>query len=324
MSTYHVPVMASQALDLLRVRGGGIYVDATLGGGGHSRAIMNKCPDITLYGFDRDPQAIEAADLALADGWDSISKKVASGERPYVLINDNFNSMRTRLALQRVKLIDGIIFDLGVSSHQIDEPTRGFSFENDAPLDMRMDTRQAYNAWNVVNELPERQLELIFRQYGEEFHSRRIARAIVKQRSKTPVNSTLQLAAIIANNVSGNPKEITKSKARIFQSIRIHLNQELDALQTALRDAINILRPGGRIVVLSYHGLEDRMVKNEFRNASGICLCPPESPQCICTNRPKVKILTPRPLIADEDEIRHNARARSAKLRAAEKTQGES
>jgi len=313
MSQYHVPVMLSQTLDFLQVRAGGTYVDATVGGGGHSRAIMSNCGHIRLFCFDRDPQAIVESKAALSEWDDQVT-----------LINENFYMIRTYLALNKVKGIDGIVFDLGVSSHQIDSIQRGFSFEGDAPLDMRMDTRQAYNAWNVVNELPERQLELVFRQYGEENHSRRIALAIVKERTKSAICSTSQLAEIIGKNVKGSPKDVIKSKARIFQSIRIYLNQELDALQVALRDAINILKPGGRIVVLSYHSLEDRLVKQQFRNTSGVCKCPLESPQCMCDIQPKIKILTSRPVTVKEDEIERNSRARSAKLRAAERVQGES
>ncbi len=313
MSTFHDPVMLRQTLDLLHIRSGGIYVDATLGGGGHSKGILSECPSIRLYGFDRDQEALGEASVVLKQWQDRIT-----------LIHENFMKMRFILALQQIKSVDGILFDLGISSHQIDDASRGFSFESDAPLDMRMDSRLAYNAWNVVNESNERQLELIFRQYGEERNSRQIARAIIQERISNGINTTLQLAAIIEKTVRGNPKEVTKCKARIFQSIRIHLNGELDALQTALRDGINILNPGGRIVVISYHSLEDRMVKQEFRNASGICHCPPKSPKCICANKTKIKIMTLRPIEADETEVKHNSRARSAKLRAAERVMGES
>ncbi len=308
MSQYHNPVMLKECVEFLNIRKGGIYVDATLGGGGHSLAIISKHPDVQLYAFDQDAEAIEHAGQVLQDYSDRVS-----------LIHCNFRDLRTVLALRKIKTVDGILFDLGVSSHQFDDKSRGFSFESDNPLDMRMDKRQETTARDLINELSTSELVKIFKEYGEERHSTRIARAIEKARTARPLETTQELASIVESVLGGNPKDVIKSKARIFQSLRIYLNRELDILESTIKDSINILAPGGRIVILSYHSLEDRCVKNLFRNAAKGCVCPPQVMKCICNKKPLLKVITTKPLEATVEEIKENSRSRSAKLRAAEK-----
>lgn len=310
MSQYHIPVMADTCLQLLNLRAGGLYVDATLGGGGHALAMYQKQPEIRLFAFDQDAQAIDEAGKVLAD-YDP------------VLINANFRQLRTALAYNKVKGIDGILFDLGVSSHQLDCTERGFSFDREAPLDMRMDTGQAFSAAELVNSYDVQALSKIFKDYGEENAAGRIARAIDKERAKGEIRSTAQLARVIETVAGTGSKESLKTKVRIFQAIRIAVNDELGVLSYALSDAINLLNPGGRIVVMSYHSLEDRIVKNTFRMAATGCICPPAMIHCVCDHKKQLKILNTKPLSASETETKENTRSRSAKLRAAEKLMGE-
>ena len=306
MSNYHQPVMVKTCLEMLQLKAGGIYVDATLGGGGHALAMYEAEPEIKLYAFDQDADAIAESKEKLAD-YDP------------VLIQANFRDLRTSLAYNKVKGIDGILFDLGVSSHQIDEAERGFSFDRDAALDMRMDQGQELTAGQVVNESSYNELRRIFREYGEEQSAGRIARAIEHARESEAIATTKDLAAIIEGVVGVGSKESLKTKVRIFQALRIFVNDELKALSSALTDAINLLNPGGRIVVMSYHSLEDRIVKNLFRLEATDCICPPIIINCVCEHKSKLKIITKRPLTTDAEEISSNVRSRSAKLRAAEK-----
>jgi len=312
MSVFHTPVMVAECIRLLGLKAEGVYVDATCGGGGHSLAMLKAEPKIKLFCFDQDASAIREAKNTLAREGEGQS---STAEVEFV--QTNFVKVRTELALRKIKGIDGILFDLGVSSHQIDSGERGFSFDKDAPLDMRMDTGQTYSAFNAVNELDARALGKIFRNYGEENHSLRIAKAI--EASPKPINTTRELAKIIESVVGSGTKESLKSKVRIFQALRIHVNGELDCLSQAVTDAINLLNPTGRIVVLSYHSLEDRIVKQAFRLAAQECICPPAIINCVCNHRRQLKYLTRRPLTASEEELSINVRSRSAKLRAAEK-----
>ena len=307
MKPYHVPVMVKECIEFLHLKNGGIYVDATLGGGGHSKAMLEANPTINLYGLDQDIEAIEQATIVLEPWADQVC-----------IIQNNFTALRTELALRKIKGIDGILFDLGVSSHQIDQASRGFSFDGDAELDMRMDQESELSAFKIVNELEMYDLTKIIKDYGEELYAKRIARAIVEARELAEIKSTKQLADIVESCVKSG-KESVKSKARVFQAIRIHVNSELDVLQSALADSIHILNPGGRIVVMSYHSLEDRIVKQAFKTASTGCDCPPQAPMCFCNKVPIMKSLTRRPILASESEIENNSRSRSAKLRAAEK-----
>lgn len=309
MSTYHQPVMANTCIQQLRLKAKGIYVDATLGGAGHALAMYQREPQIRLYAFDQDADAIFEARQRLA-AYDP------------VLIQANFRDLRTSLAYNKVKSIDGILFDLGVSSHQLDDAQRGFSFDKDAALDMRMNRAQELTAGQVVNESSLGTLRRIFKEYGEDQAFGRIARAIERARAEKTIATTKDLATIIESVVGIGSKESLKTKVRIFQALRIFVNDELEALSAALKDAINLLNPGGRIVVMSYHSLEDRIVKNIFKLEATDCICPPAIINCICGHKSKLKIITKRPLMADSEEISSNVRSRSAKLRVAEKKKG--
>ncbi|MCB5234965.1 MAG: 16S rRNA (cytosine(1402)-N(4))-methyltransferase RsmH [Candidatus Cloacimonetes bacterium] len=306
MTQYHLPVLANQCAEYLNLRPGGIYVDATVGGGGHSLKFFEIEPKIRLFAFDQDDEALTHAG------------KVLEKHNP-VFIKSNFRHLRTELALRKISNIDGILFDLGVSSHQLDEAERGFSFDKEAALDMRMDRESELSAKQVINEYDARELRRIFKEYGEDNLAGRIAKAIEQERSNKKIESTGELAKIIEQVAGKGSKESLKTKVRIFQALRIYVNDELDALSFALQDAINILAPGGRIVVLSYHSLEDRIVKNIFRTAEQDCLCPPEIIKCICDHKSQLKVLTKKPVLAGEEELEQNIRSRSAKLRAAEK-----
>lgn len=298
--------MVSECLQHLNLRSGKTYVDATLGGGGHSLAMLSQQPGISLYAFDQDEQALQEAMGHLEAG-------------KATLIKANFKHLRTQLAYHKVKQIDGILFDLGVSSHQLDDAQRGFSFDKPAPLDMRMDRDLELSAREAVNTLSARELSRIFKEYGEELAAGRIARAIEKAREDKEIASTSDLARIIESVAGTGSKESLKTKVRVFQALRIYVNDELACLKTALKDAINILAPGGRIVVLSYHSLEDRIVKNTFRETAKGCICPPSIITCVCQHQQQLRLLTSRPITASDQELKDNVRSRSAKLRAAEK-----
>jgi 16S rRNA (cytosine1402-N4)-methyltransferase len=307
LASYHTPVLREEALSLLITTTGGVYVDATLGGGGHAEAILQRLdPTGILTALDTDPDAIQLAAARLAP----------FGERA-ILVHDNFRNISSVLAQRGFQQVNGMLFDLGVSSYQIDEPSKGFSFRADERLDMRMDRRQALDACQVVNRYDERELAEIMWKYGEERASRAIARTIVRHRKRSAIETTGQLAAIVESVVGD--RFLVKSLARVFQALRIEVNNELENLQAALDQAIPILSPGGRMVVISYHSLEDRIVKETFKRAaaksspSGNKLVPDVKLE------PRLKILTKKPVQASPMEKQNNPRARSAKLRAAEK-----
>ncbi len=311
MRNYHKPVMVSECLSYLALKPGGVYVDATLGGGGHSLAMLSSCANIRLYGIDQDDDALDRAEAVLREHSDRVT-----------LLKGNFEQLRTLLAYERVGQIDGILYDLGVSSHQLDEESRGFSFDREAGLDMRMDRDQELTAEEIVNEMDVRELGRVIHDYSDELSAGRIARAIDKARQSGRIRTTTQLAGIIESVVGAGTKESLKTKVRVFQALRICVNRELNILGPSLKDAINILKPQGRIVVMSYHSLEDRIVKNVFRDAATGCKCPPRIMDCVCGETKKIKILTSRPLSASDAELAENSRSRSAKLRAAEKIGG--
>jgi len=313
MNQFHLPVMAAQCVQFLAPRPGGVYVDATVGGGGHSLALLKAEPQIRLFAFDQDEEAIAQA----AEKLDAYRDRVD-------IIKSNFSRLRTELALRRIKSIDGIIFDLGVSSHQLDNAARGFSFDQEAELDMRMDRSQSLTAAMVVNTLPQAELARIFKEYGEEQNAARIARAIVAARKKKPLRTTMELARLIEAVAGKGSRDSLKTKVRIFQSLRIQVNRELEVLEPTLKDAINLLTTGGRIVVLSYHSLEDRIVKNTLRAAASGCNCPPNVLTCVCGRTKRLKLLSKRAIVASVGEVEENNRSRSARLRAAEKIKGES
>lgn len=308
---HHVPIMVSEVTKLLSPARGGLFVDGTLGGGGHSEAILKLLPKTgRLIGIDRDETALAAASARLAPFSDR-----------FTAIHGNFFHMKSLLLQRGIAKADGILLDLGVSSYQLDEPSRGFSYKAEAPLDMRMDQTAALTAADVVNGYPEKELTRIFRDYGEERFSPLIARRIVEKRSEKPIGTTTELADIIAGAIPSKfrYKEQQHPARRCFQAIRIEVNGELQGLREAVDSCIDLLSPGGRIVILTFHSLEDRIVKTAFRTAENPCVCPPKSPQCVCGRTPYGKILTKHPLTASEAEQQENSRSACCKLRALEK-----
>jgi len=303
---YHIPVMVNEVMDNLVFNPDGIYVDATTGGGGHSHAILSVISDRgKLLGIDLDTDALAYAAQRLADF------------KNYANFNVGFDQVDFILESEEIAGIDGILYDLGVSSYQIDKDHKGFAFMQDSPLDMRFSRYQKLTAEMVLNEYEEQALADIFHQYGEERRSRLIAAKIVEKRVQVPFKNTAQLSDLIAAVVPG--KHLTKTLARVFQSIRIEVNDELGRLQRSLNTVFPFLKPGGRMVVISYHSLEDRLVKNFFKEKSTGCICPPEFPVCKCDHHPELKVLTKKVITPSAEEVKNNPRARSAKLRAAEK-----
>lgn len=310
MDVFHRPVMVAEIIASLRCRAGAVYVDGTLGGGGHAEAILeNTAPDGLLIGIDADGDALREAGRRLE----------RFGARK-ILVKGNFANMETILAGMNIGEVDGILLDLGVSSHQLDTAERGFSFTLDAPLDMRMDRSRGIGACELINTLSGDELARIIRDYGEERMAKRIARAIVESRTVSPLRTTAQLAAVVAGAVPGQRGPVRIHPAtRTFQALRIAVNDELASLRKAVAAGAERLREGGRFSVIAFHSLEDRIVKNAFRAAEKGCLCPPDLPVCACGGKPKLKVITRKPVVPGEAEIRDNPRARSAKLRTAER-----
>jgi len=306
VAAYHVPVMAQEICDKLLINPNGNYLDGTLGGGGHAEFLLEKLnPSACYIAIDRDAEALAFAAERL--------KRFSN----VVYYQGLFSEMDAALQKAEVESVDGILLDLGVSSHQIDSDGRGFAFRSGNALDMRMNTEDTLTAADVLNTYDVKELTAIFKQYGEERHSGRIAREIVKRRSSEEIVKSNQLMDIIQRCVPG--KFLTKSYARIFQALRIEVNRELYVLEEALENSLHILKPGGRIAVLSYHSLEDRIVKNFIRRQENPCTCPPEIPYCVCGKKPQLKKLKPAFISAGAEEIKKNPRARSAKLRVGEK-----
>jgi len=307
----HLSVLPNEVLHFLNPKQGGCYLDGTLGGGGHSALIAEQClpGGGMLVGIDRDQAALKAAGERLSVFGDGVR-----------LVHGDFSAVDSHLAALGIQLLDGFILDLGVSSHQLDSGERGFSFLQDAPLDMRMDVSRGETAADLVNELPEQELERIIKEYGEERWAKRVAAFIVNARSVAPIETTLQLVDVIKGAIpKAKWEERIHPATRTFQGIRIAVNHELESLEQGLRSAIDHLKPGGRGVVISFHSLEDRIVKHVFRDYASGCTCPRNLPVCCCGNRPKVRVLTGKPVMAGTEEIERNPRARSAKLRAVEK-----
>jgi 16S rRNA (cytosine1402-N4)-methyltransferase len=310
MVSFHTPVMLEKVLQSLRCKPGGIYVDGTLGSGGHARAILeNTAPDGLLIGIDRDDDALLESEKRLQP----------FGQRK-ILIKGNFADIGEILTNLNIRKVDGILLDLGVSSHQLDTADRGFSFSLDAPLDMRMDQSSRYRAYDLVNLSPEKELRKVIRDYGEEPMAGRIARAILAKRASAPIRTTIELADVVCRAVrrQGVRKKVHPA-TRTFQAIRIAVNQELSNLSTAMDAGIDQLGRGGRFSIISFHSLEDRIVKETFRSREGRCQCPPGLPVCQCQREAKLRVLTRKPLRPEADESETNPRARSARLRTAEK-----
>ena len=303
---YHEPVMLKEVIDSLLVSRTGVYVDGTVGGGGHSYEIL-KQTDAFLVGIDCDQQALSFAEQRLAQ----------FGSRK-VLVKANFADLEKVLKNLNIEKVDGVLLDLGVSSHQLTTADRGFSFSQQAPLDMRMDRSLKLSAYDIVNSFAQNELEKIIRFYGEERMAARIARAISKRRQESPVETTTQLAAIVASSMPANMKwHKIHPATKTFQAVRIAVNKELDNIKPAMDAAVEALKTGGRLCLISFHSLEDRIVKNEFRNLAGGCVCPKDIPFCVCRREAKIKILTKKPIVPAAEEIAANPRARSAKLRVA-------
>jgi 16S rRNA (cytosine1402-N4)-methyltransferase len=311
METFrHLSVLPEEVIQFLNPQPHGVYLDGTLGGGGHAGLILQRCtPGGMLIGIDQDGEALQAARQQLAEFGTAVQ-----------LVHGNFGELEQHLDKLGITALDGFILDLGVSSHQLDSAGRGFSFQQDAPLDMRMDTSCGETAADLLNELPELELERIIREYGEDRWAKRIAAFIVRARQEAPFVTTLQLVDIIKGAV---PKakwdERIHPATRTFQAIRIAVNRELENLKKGLQAALERLKPEGRGVVISFHSLEDRIVKHIFREYATGCTCPRNFPVCACNKTPRVRILTGRPVTATRQELETNHRSRSAKLRAVEK-----
>lgn len=308
MAFTHVTVLREEAVRHLNVRPGGIYVDGTIGGGGHAEAILSAAPGVRLIGIDRDPAALAAAKDRLS-AWDG----------QVLLHRANYADMADVLAATNTPAVDGVLLDLGVSSPQFDEGERGFSYQQDAPLDMRMDPAQQLTAADLVNTASEQELTRILREYGEERWAARIAAFIVKSRTRGPVATTTQLAAIVKDAIPAAARRQGPHPARrTFQALRIAVNDELGSLQQGLVAAVDVLAASGRLAVITFHSLEDSMVKLFMRKEQKPCVCRPELP-CVCGKQPRLRVVTPKGVKPSPAEVAHNPRSRSATLRVAER-----
>ncbi|WP_415945743.1 16S rRNA (cytosine(1402)-N(4))-methyltransferase RsmH [Selenomonas montiformis] len=310
MEFHHISVMLEETVRGLVTNKKGTYVDCTLGGGGHSHRIAELLePAGRIIGIDQDEEAVEAASARLSDAACRVD-----------IVHDNFRHLEQILHAEDADQVDGVVFDLGVSSHQIDTAERGFSYMHDAPLDMRMDPEAALSAYEVINTYSEQDLFRIFHDYGEERWAKRIAQFIVRERQTAPIRTTGGLVDVICKAI---PKAVRQAAGghpakRVFQAVRIEVNDELGILETAFRTAVRHLKPGGRIAIITFHSLEDRIAKKTLRDMSRGCICPPELPVCVCHHRPEIRLLG-KPVTAAPQEIERNSRSKSAKLRLAEK-----
>ena len=306
---YHVSVLLDECIQGLNIKPDGIYVDGTLGGAGHSSQIAARLTTGRLIGIDRDPVALKAAGERLAPYADRVT-----------LVHSNFCEIASVLEQLQIPGVDGILLDLGVSSPQLDDGARGFSYMADAPLDMRMNNEDALTAHMVVNTWPYEELKRILYEYGEERYAPQIASAICRKRENAPIETTLELVDVIR---SAMPPQALREKQhpakRSFQAIRIAVNDELGSVEKVMRDAIPCLNPGGRLAIITFHSLEDRIVKNGMADAAKGCTCPPNFPVCVCGKKPRVRLITRKPIVSGEEELERNPRARSAKLRVCEK-----
>ncbi|MDI3509129.1 MAG: rRNA (cytosine1402-N4)-methyltransferase [Clostridiales bacterium] len=310
MNDYHKPVLVEEVMQYMRCRKGGIYIDGTIGGGGHALEICRRIDgDGLLIGIDRDDEALAHAAEML--------KEYSGCVR---LIKGDFRYMKALVNDIGVNEVDGVLLDLGVSSHQLDDAGRGFSYNAEAALDMRMDKQQLLTARDVVNTYDEKRLYEIIKDYGEERWAKRIASFIVKERQRYPIETTDQLVEVIKRAIpAAARREGPHPARRTFQAIRIEVNDELNSIKEGLIQAMDCLKPGGRLCVISFHSLEDRLVKDTFRRWQNPCTCPPDTPVCVCGNKPVAAIVTKKPVTASPDEVESNPRARSAKLRVCEK-----
>ena len=311
MGFVHKSVLLKETIDGLKIKPDGIYVDGTLGGGGHASEVARRLSDKgSIIGIDQDAAAIEAAGIRLKDFGEKVT-----------IVRSNYCDMKSQLGKLGIDKVDGIVLDLGVSSYQLDTAERGFSYREDAPLDMRMDRRQKMTARDIVNDYEERELYRVIRDYGEDKFAKNIAKHIVAARQKAPIETTGQLTEIIRASIpmkfqkkSGHPAK------RTFQAIRIELNQELEVLKNSLDAMIDLLNPGGRLCIITFHSLEDRIVKSAFRKNENPCTCPSDFPVCVCGKISKGSIITRKPILPSKEEMEENSRAKSAKLRIFERS----
>ena len=307
MEFKHIPVLFHEIMDIMAPQPGEVFVDCTLGGGGHSRGFLERMGDDgRLIGIDQDTNALQAAGANLAEFGDRVT-----------YVHSNYNNLDEILNTYAPDGVDGILFDIGVSSHQLDEKDRGFSYMQDAPLDMRMNQSQNFSAWDVVNTYSEEELHRIIKEYGEERWAKRVAQFIVEFRKEKPVETTGELVDIIKRAIPKSAREEGSHPAkRTFQAIRIEVNDELGVLTRTISVAAKHLKKGGRLGIISFHSLEDRIVKEQFRYLASDCICPPELPFCQCDKVSEVKILTRKPVTATKEELEANSRSKSAKFRA--------
>ncbi len=306
MEFSHIPVLLNETIDGLNIRPNGIYVDGTAGGGGHSSQILKKLKTGKLISIDRDPDAIETVRQRFKENENSI------------VIKGNYSDMKSLLLQRGIRQVDGVLLDIGVSSHQLDTAERGFSFHEDAPLDMRM-SQSGASAADLVNNLSQKELSKIIYTYGEEKYADSISKAIVKYREEKPIETTFELADIIRNSVPERVRRAGHPARKTFQALRIEVNGELDALEKGLDEAFELLCKGGRLAVITFHSLEDRIVKKKMTSWYQGCTCPKDFPVCVCGNKPKAKPVTRKPIVANSQELSTNPRSRSAKLRICEK-----
>ncbi|MBF4691598.1 16S rRNA (cytosine(1402)-N(4))-methyltransferase RsmH [Fusibacter ferrireducens] len=308
MGFNHVTVLLKETIEGLDIKPNGIYVDGTLGGGGHSFKILQFLDKGKLIGIDQDQDALDAAE-----------KRLSIFEGKFIPAHSNFENIKTVLKELNIDKIDGLVLDLGVSSFQLDEAERGFSYMNDGALDMRMDQTASFSAWDVVNTYSEKELLRTIREYGEENWAARIAKFIVEARAEKTIETTFELVDIIKKAIPARARQDGPHPAkRTFQAIRIEVNNELKIIEKTIEDTVSVMKKGGRIAIITFHSLEDRIVKTTFKRLAEGCTCPKELPVCVCNNKPKIKVITKKPILPSEEELENNPRARSAKLRIAQ------
>ena len=309
MEFNHIPILIEEVMAGLDIKKDGIYVDGTLGGAGHSIEIVKRLESGKLIGIDQDTDALKKA-----------SKVLYGFKDKTILVHNNYKNIDCVLEDLGIEKVDGIFIDIGVSSYQLDEASRGFSYHKDAPLDMRMDRTKDFTAWDIVNKYNQEELTNIILNYGEDSWAKRIAEFIVKERSISPINTTLELVEVIKKAI---PKRVRMEGShpakQTFQALRIEVNGELDVLKESIEKMVNLLKPGGRLVIITFHSLEDRIVKEKFKYLFKDCICPSEIPICACEKKREIKIITRKPIVPTKEEILINSRSRSAKLRIAEK-----
>lgn len=309
MEFKHISVLYKESINALKVKDGGVYVDGTLGGGGHTYGILSSSDSCKVIGIDQDTEAIDAA-----------KERLDKFQNRFTPVNSNFSNIKGILSDLGIDKIDGALLDIGVSSYQLDNPERGFSYMHNAPLDMRMNTQAGKSAYDVINSYSCEELTRIFYEYGEEKWSKRIAEFICKKREEKPLETTFELVDLIKAAVpqkarldGGHPAK------RVFQAVRIEVNDELGVLKTAVQDFTDCLKTGGRLAIITFHSLEDRIVKQSFAEMARGCTCPKEFPVCVCGKKPQIKVITRKPVLPSAEEMAENPRSKSAKLRVAEK-----